>query len=169
MKPVGLECCGVEPLRSWACSSVPRTGVAPKTEVYRICTEHFMSSIRKAEFGHAVTASPSTAPTSLGPFGPVGGFRLAMVSRFWPSSKPVSGEMTIRQRQLLQGRVSSMWHVTRPPRMSLISNALNFGEAQQFWRRTGEISTPHDLTSFSSLNGYFLPIISRMNSASSCL
>src|SRR6266571_4525501 len=39
------------------------------------------------------------APTRLGPFGPIGGFRLAMVSRFWPSSKPVSGEITIRQRQ----------------------------------------------------------------------
>jgi hypothetical protein len=73
--------------------------VAPKTEVYRACTEPSLSSIRKAEFGQAVTASPSTAPTSLGPSGPIGGFRLAMVSRFWPSSKPVSGEITIRQRQ----------------------------------------------------------------------
>ena len=62
--------------------------LAPKTEVYRTCTEHFMTSIQKAEFGQAVTASPSTAPKSLGPFGPAGGFRLAMVSRFWPSSKP---------------------------------------------------------------------------------
>ncbi len=35
--------------------------VAPKTKLYRICTEHFMSSIRKAEFGHAVTESHSTA------------------------------------------------------------------------------------------------------------
>jgi hypothetical protein len=35
--------------------------VAPKTEVYRICTEHFLSSIRKAEFGQAVTARSSTA------------------------------------------------------------------------------------------------------------
>src|SRR6266705_4190254 len=61
--------------------------LAPKTELYRTCTEHFMSSIRKADFGHAVTASPTTAPIRLGPFGPVGGFRLAMVGRFWPSSK----------------------------------------------------------------------------------
>ncbi|PYU83841.1 MAG: hypothetical protein DMG50_06830 [Acidobacteria bacterium] len=30
---------------------------APKTEVYRTCTEHFMGSIRKAEFSQAVTAS----------------------------------------------------------------------------------------------------------------
>src|SRR6266481_6245623 len=61
--------------------------LAPKTELYRTCTEHFMSSIRKADFGHAVTASPSTAPIRLGPFGPVGWFRLAIVGRFWPSSK----------------------------------------------------------------------------------
>ncbi len=38
--------------------------LAPKTELYRTCTEHFMSSIRKAEFGHAVTASPSTCPNT---------------------------------------------------------------------------------------------------------
>ncbi len=37
--------------------------LAPKTELYRTCTEHFMSSIRKAEFGHAVTASPATPAT----------------------------------------------------------------------------------------------------------
>ncbi len=68
--------------------------LAPKTELYRTCTEHFMSSIRKADFGHAVTASPSTAPIRLGPFGPVGWFRLAIVGRFWPSSKQNSKNPT---------------------------------------------------------------------------
>jgi len=32
--------------------------LAPKTELYRTC--HRMSTIRKAEFGHAATASPAT-------------------------------------------------------------------------------------------------------------
>src|SRR6266478_6554018 len=73
--------------------------LAPKTALYRTCTEHFMSSIRKAEFRLCRYSEPLTAPTRLGPFGPVGEFRLAMVSRFWPSSKPVSGEITIRQGQ----------------------------------------------------------------------
>ena len=58
---------------------------APKTEVYRTCTEHFMGSIRKAEFSQArYSEPPSTAPTSLGPFGPVGGFRLAMAADSCP-------------------------------------------------------------------------------------
>ncbi len=86
--------------------------LTPKTELYRTCTEHFMSSIRKADFGHAVTASPST-PIRLGPFSPVGGFRLAMVGRFWPSSKRVSGEIIIRQRQVLQNSKNPTFHLGR--------------------------------------------------------
>jgi hypothetical protein len=55
--------------------------VAPKTELCRTCSEQLhefnpKSRVRPCRYSEP----PSTGPTSLSPFGPVGGYRLALVS-----------------------------------------------------------------------------------------
>ena len=60
--------------------------VAPTTELYRNLyrTLHEFNP-KKPSSAMPLQRALQLAPTRLGPFGPVGGFRLAMVSRFWPS------------------------------------------------------------------------------------
>src|SRR5438552_2525935 len=76
-----------------------RTGnaILPSISCTQCCTQNRIIS---AEFGHAVTASASKLPQQVSVHSEqLAGSGWRIVSRF-PSSKPVYGEITIRQRQV---------------------------------------------------------------------